>query len=108
MHRETTPENLATYQNILYILDDDDCRSIIRALEEPMTANELVNACDISFSTLYRKLDLLTESSLIEEEIVIRTDGQNTTRFVRTFEQLRIEFDADLQMDILVDGNSEF
>lgn len=71
-----------------------------------MTANELVNACDISFSTLYRKLDLLTEISLVKQEIVIRTDGQNTTRFVRTFEQLRIEVDADLQMDVLVDSNA--
>jgi predicted transcriptional regulator len=88
-------------------LDDEDCRSIIKALEEPMTANELVNACNISFSTLYRKLDLLTESSLIEEEIVIRTGGQNTTRFVRTFEQLHIEVDADLQMDVLVDPNAD-
>lgn len=107
MQRKKTHENLINHQNVLYILDDEDCRSIIRALEEPMTASELVNTCDISFSTIYRKLDLLTESPLITEEIVIRTDSQNTTRFVRTFEQLQIEVDDDLQMDILVDRKSE-
>lgn len=107
MQRERSPEDLSSSQNILYIFDDDGCRSILRALREPKTASELVNACEISFSTMYRKLDLLTESALIEEEIVIRTDGQNTTRFVRTFDQLQIQFDADLQMDISVDGNSE-
>lgn len=95
--------NPSDHWDILYVLEDDDCRSIIKQLEEPKTAYELLETCDITPSTIYRKLDLLSETPLIEEEIVIRTDGRNTTRYARTFEALQIEIDNDLEMDIAID-----
>lgn len=108
MQRETTQTDPEEPQNILYILDDEDCRSIIRELENPMTAKELLNVCDIPPSTIYRKLDSLTATSLITEEIVIRTDGRNTTRYIRSFDKLEIEVEPDLQTDIVINRTSDF
>jgi hypothetical protein len=73
---EDSPE----LQTILDALDDQDCRAIVSALDGPMTADEVADAADVPLSTTYRKLDLLTEASLLEEGIEIRADGRTTRR----------------------------
>jgi DNA-binding transcriptional ArsR family regulator len=72
-------------QDVLDALDDPDCRAILRALDEPMTAREIMSECDLSQTTAYRKLDLLSEASLVDEETEIRTDGHHATRYRRSF-----------------------
>lgn len=77
-------------QRVLDALDDPDCRKIVRALEEPMTADEVSDAADVPLSTTYRKLDLLTEASLLEEETEIRPDGQHASKYTVAFEEVVI------------------
>ncbi|MFB6198530.1 MAG: helix-turn-helix domain-containing protein, partial [Halobacteriaceae archaeon] len=60
-------------QTVLDALDDQDCRKILEKLEEPMTAAEIAEACDIPISTTYRKLDLLSEGSLVSEGTKVRS-----------------------------------
>ncbi len=89
-------------QAVLDALDDPDCRAIVRALGEPMTADEVAEAADVPLSTTYRKLDLLTEASLLDEGIAVRPDGQHASRYVVAFEEVVIglsedrEFEADI------------
>lgn len=83
-------EDVPDLQAVLDALDDEDCRSFVRALEEPMTASELSEACDVPLSTTYRKLDLLTEASLLDERTEIRSDGQHTTRYAVEFDEVRV------------------
>jgi len=89
-------------QTVLDALDDEDCRAIVRALEEPMTADEISDAADVPLSTTYRKLDLLTEASLLEEGVDIRPDGQHASRYAVAFEEVVIalaetrEFEAEI------------
>jgi DNA-binding transcriptional ArsR family regulator len=80
-------------QDVLDALDDPACRSVIRQLDNPKTAKELTTACDIPLSTMYRKLDLLTEASLVREQTEIREDGQHTTRYALAFEEINISLD---------------
>ncbi|WP_323190698.1 helix-turn-helix domain-containing protein [Halostella sp. PRR32] len=87
-------------QNILDALDDPDCRAIITELEAPMTASELSDAADVPLSTTYRKLDLLTEASLLTEQTEIRSDGQHTTRYDIDFEEVRIALDEAHSFDV--------
>ncbi|WP_135535789.1 helix-turn-helix domain-containing protein [Halostella pelagica] len=87
-------------QNILDALDDPDCRAIITELEAPMTASELSDAADVPLSTTYRKLDLLTEASLLTEQTEIRSDGQHTTRYDIDFEEVRIALDENHSFDV--------
>ncbi|MFB6153730.1 MAG: helix-turn-helix domain-containing protein [Halodesulfurarchaeum sp.] len=75
---------------ILEALDDEDCRAFLTHLETPMTASELSETCDVPLSTTYRKLDLLTEASLLAERTEIRKDGQHTTRYAVDFDALHI------------------
>ena len=88
---------------VLDALDDADARSIIRALDEPMTASELSDACDIPLSTTYRKLDLLTEASLLLEGTEVRSDGHHTTRYEVAFEEVRIALGEDRRFEVAVE-----
>lgn len=77
-------------EDVLSTLGDEPIRTIIETLSEPMTANELSEACDIPQSTMYRKLDQLTEASLVIESTEIRQSGQHTTRYELDFTQIEI------------------
>ncbi len=90
-------------QDVLDALDDEDCRRFIRTLEEPMTAQELSDACDVPLSTTYRKLDLLTEASLFAEQTRIRSDGQHTNQYVVEFEEVRVLMDEDNTLSVSIE-----
>lgn len=80
-------------QDVLDALDDPDCRAILKQLDTPMSANNISNACDIPLSTTYRKLDLLSEASLVEEVTEIRSDGHHTTLYRVAFDIVEISLD---------------
>lgn len=97
-HRDDAPE----LQDVLDALDDPDCRTLVAELADPMTARELSEATDVPLSTTYRKLDLLTEASLLTELTEIRQDGQHTTRYGVDFREVRIALDDDRSFDVEV------
>jgi predicted transcriptional regulator len=89
-------------QTLLDALEDQDCRTILENLEEPMTAQEISDSSSIPLSTTYRKLDLLSEASLVDEITEIRGDGHHTTRYTVNFQTLKIalndqEFDVEIE-----------
>lgn len=101
-HTSKTP----VLQDLLDALDDDDCRRIIGCLqtnEDPMTARELQEECDIPSSTLYRKLDRLREGSLVEERTAIRSDGHHTSTYLLDFETVTVEVAQDGSLAVDVD-----
>jgi len=77
------------------VLEDADCREIIRHLEEPMTASELATSCEIPKSTLYRKLELLTETTLLKESTEIRRDGHHASTYAIGFTEIRLALESD-------------
>jgi len=77
-------------QEVLDALDDPDCRAIVSALEEPMTASEISEESDIPLSTTYRKLDRLEEAQLLFEGTEIRSDGQHASIYEVDFEEVVI------------------
>jgi DNA-binding IclR family transcriptional regulator len=95
-------ENLPDLQVVLDALDDGDCRAIIAELDEPMTATEVSEACDIPTSTTYRKLDLLSEASLLSEGTEIRSDGHHATNYRVDFEQVIFELDERRALDVAI------
>jgi DNA-binding IclR family transcriptional regulator len=90
-------------QSVLDALDDADCRTIIEHLDEPMTATEVSEECDIPMSTTYRKLDLLTDASLLAEDTEIRTDGHHATRYRIDFERVQVGLDDQRTLDVSID-----
>ncbi len=90
MVRPRLSERAPPIQAVLDALEDPACRTIVETVETPMTASEISDACDIPLSTTYRKLDLLTEATLLEEQTEIREDGHHTTRYVLAVESVEL------------------
>jgi DNA-binding transcriptional ArsR family regulator len=82
-------------QDVLDALDDPECRAILRETVEPMTANELIDACDIPKSTLYRKLELLRAASLVRDRDSIKPGGGRVTHYERSFDDVIISMSDD-------------
>ena len=87
---------------VVSALDDAGCREIIRELEEPMTASQVAEECDMPMSTTYRKLDMLTRASLLDEGTEIRSDGHHATRYEVDFETVSLELDEKRTLDVSV------
>jgi len=96
-------ERVPELQDVLTALDDEDCRTIVRNLEGPMTAQEIADATDIPQSTAYRKLDLLSEATVVDERTEIRQDGHHTTRYLLDFETVHIGLAEDRSFDLEID-----
>jgi len=99
---EETPQ-LTT---VLDALDDEDCREIVSALSEPMTASEISEASGVPLSTTYRKLELLTDSSLLYEGVEVRSDGQHASRYAIDFEEVVIALDEARDFEVDVAGRA--
>lgn len=95
-------ERAPDLQHVLNALDDPDCQTIVRHLDEPMTAKEIATATDIPQSTAYRKLALLSEATIVREEIKLRADGHHTTRYRVDVEEIRIRFTENRTLDLEV------
>ena len=89
-------------QSVLKALDDPDCRKIIRVLSEPMTAEEISTATDIPMSTTYRKLELLTDASLLEEGVALRKDGQHASQYIVAFDEVSISLTEERELEVVV------
>ncbi|MFC6718315.1 helix-turn-helix domain-containing protein [Natrialbaceae archaeon GCM10025810] len=87
---------------IVRVLDDEACRRIISVLEEPMTVPEIAEATDLPTSTTYRKVDLLTEASLVNEAAAVRPGRHQKSRYVADFDAISIDLDDDhdLRVDV--------
>jgi DNA-binding transcriptional ArsR family regulator len=106
MARDRSGEEPDDLQSILDALDDTDARAIIRRLDEPMTASEISEACDIPLSTTYRKLDLLTEASLLTEGTAIRADGHHATTYDVSFEAVRVLLTDEREFEVEIEGGA--
>lgn len=94
-------------QSVLDALDDEDCRDIIRALSEPMTAEEVSEACDIPSSTTYRKLDLLSEADLLAESVDVRSDGHHATCYRTDFQAVIVALTEARDLTVEVERPGE-
>jgi len=90
--REEDPPSV---DDVLDALADDAARRIVTALTEPKTASDLSEECDIPLSTTYRKLEKLTDASLLRESTDIRRDGQHTTRYSVSFDTVTVSIDRE-------------
>lgn len=90
-------------QTVLAALDDADCRTILRETTEPMTATELIDACDIPQSTLYRKLDRLSSASLVREVDEVHPEGGRITRYERDFEDVTISIEDTDELSVTIE-----
>ncbi|WP_128476659.1 winged helix-turn-helix domain-containing protein [Halorussus pelagicus] len=94
--------DLPELQPVLDALDDPECRRIVRQLDEPMTASEISSQCDIPTSTTYRKLERLTDASILTEKTAIRNDGHHTSEYTVAFEEVSVFLDDQRQFEVSI------
>lgn len=92
---------------ILEGLHDEDCRTILTTLTEPMTANEIAETTDIPLSTTYRKLDVLTTAGLVAEGVEMRTDGQHVSQYAVAFDSVSIELSEEMDLVVELDEDPQ-
>jgi len=90
-------------QTVLDALEDPDCRQIVSELDEPKTARELSESCEMATSITYRELDRLSNATLVDEQTKIRSGGHHTTQYVVAFQSVRIVLDEDRSFDLRID-----
>ena len=80
-------------------LDSEACRTVVRALEDgPLTAKELQAAGDIPLSTVYRCVNELVDTPLVEETTRVSEGGHHASEYSRPVETLVVSFGADPAM----------
>ena len=92
---------------LLEALNDETCWAILEATsEDALTARELSEHCDLSLSTTYRKLELLTDAGLLTERTQIRRTGRHTSEYLRSRDEVEISIDLDAGAELLVDTDA--
>ena len=77
-------------------LDSEACRTVVRALADgPMTAKELQAEGDIPLSTVYRCVNELVNTPLVEETTRVSEGGHHASEYSRPVETLVVSLDED-------------
>jgi len=101
---ETADVDLAT---VVGLLDDEHIRSILTATSEtPLSATELSERCGVSTSSIYRRLDRLTDAGLIGEQTRPRSDGHHETVYVSRLDRFELTI-RDGELNWGVDRRSD-
>ena len=87
--------------SLLAALEDDDCRAILEAAsDQPRSASELCELCDLSSSTAYRKVDELTDAGLLEESIRLSQSGSHTSQYLLAVSDLTISLGSGIELSM--------
>lgn len=100
--RDPITADASTLHEVLDALKDPDCRAILECLDTPMAAKEVATVCEIPQSTTYRKLDLLSDASLVEERTQIRECGRHTTQYIANFDEVSLSLTEDQRLDLTI------
>jgi len=93
---------------LLEALQDGDCRAILQATSgKSLSANELSETCDLPLSTTYRKVDILTEAGLLEEEIRLSTSGKHTSEYRLCVEDIHLTLGAENGVELELSRREE-
>jgi len=74
------------------LLDDKYARTLIAALShQPMTATTLSDQCEMSLTTVYRRLEKLESAGFVISETVLDEDGHHKSQYELQFEEIRVQ-----------------
>lgn len=89
-------------ETLVSLLDDEHIRSILIATSEtPRSAAELSDRCGVSTSSIYRRLNKLTDADLVGERTRPRADGHHETVYIALLDRFELTVrDGDLSWDV--------
>lgn len=78
------------------VLDDATARCILLATrDEPMSAERLAERCDVSPTTVYRRIEDLRELGLVAERTRPDADGHHFTVYRATLDRIVVDVTDD-------------
>lgn len=99
----SSPEESNKSELVLTILNDKYCRQLLDAITtQPLTAKELASRCDISYPTVYRKLDLLIKAEFVEKSTQIESDGNHTSVYQLSIDCFTISVNTKREFTISI------
>lgn len=98
-----------TTDDVLGALDDETCRCILgETAREPLSASEIAEACGVSSSTAYRKIQLLAGAGLLTRSTRVRSDGNHASQYERSFAAVVVYPGTDgLDVSVLAEDRND-
>jgi len=88
--------------DVFALLHDEYARSLLAATShEPMTAPALRDQCEMSLSTVYRRLEELERCGLVRTEVIPDSDGDHRKEYEAALDELLVSLD-DGQFEVSV------
>lgn len=82
-------------ETVFDLFGDEHARHIlVLASQKPMSADEIAEHLDVSLPTVYRRVDTLSDYSLLEEGMSVTEDGNHYTTYETTLRQVTFEIDS--------------
>jgi DNA-binding transcriptional ArsR family regulator len=92
-HTVTAQDDISS---LLDALNDADARAILQTIEdEPLSAKQLSERCELPMSTTYRKVKQLSRVGILEEKIDINHAKKPKSRYTRCLDTLQLSITAD-------------
>lgn len=92
---------------IASLLEDEYARSILRhTSEQSLSANDLMDRCDTSKATTYRRIDRLQEHDLIETYQEYDPEGHHYEVYAAALDELNVRLD-DGEFTVEIDRTSD-
>ena len=86
------PPDQLTAETVGELLEDEYARAILaETSRKPLSADELVERCDASSPTIYRRINRLQEFDMLDEQQTPQPDGHHYRRFSARLERVTIE-----------------
>ncbi len=83
-------------EEIVSLLDDQYARDILEAArDEPLSAEALMEACEASSSTIYRRIEWLQDSELLDDEQRLDPKGHHYKVYTTRMQGLTVELRDD-------------
>lgn len=92
-----------TAESVFDVLGCDISRKILLvASEEPASASELADRCDVSTPTVYRRINALQEFDMLDEQVAVADDGHHHKRFRTVLSEANVRLDdGEFTVDVV-------
>lgn len=99
-----------TPDEVFAVLDDEYARAILTATSlEPMSANDISDTCDMSRSTVSRRVNTLLEHEFLAESTQLDPeDGNHYSVYEARLDRIDVELrDGEFDVEIELEGTRE-
>ena len=87
---------------VFEVLANKGCREILRTIgEDTLTAGEIGERIEAPMSSIYRHLEALTETRLLEESVRINPHGRNQNQYSIRVSDVSISIADDFDVSLL-------